>query len=85
MVLKLPISREAEAKLVARAAAAGVDLTTFATQMLERAAVRPTLDEVLAPLRLEVSQSGMSEAELTEQLEQAKHEARAEQHARQVS
>ena len=81
MVLSLSISAEAEAKLKARAAAAGTDITTYATRTLEHAATRPSLDEVLAPLRAEFDESGMSEAELTDLLEQAKHEVRAQERA----
>jgi hypothetical protein len=85
MVLSLTISPEAETKLKARAAAAGVDIATYAARTLERIATRPSLDEVLAPLRAEFNQSGMGEEELTDLLERAKHEARAEQQARKAS
>jgi pyruvate/oxaloacetate carboxyltransferase len=85
MTLTLAISAEAEAKLIAKAAAAGVDVATFAARTLERAACKPTLEEVLAPLRGEFERSGMSEEELTELLETAKHEARAERRARRAS
>jgi len=81
MVLSLSISPEAEAKLKERAAAAGIDVSTYATRALERVATRPSLDEVLAPLRAEFDRSGMSEDELTELLEQAKHEMRAQERA----
>jgi hypothetical protein len=76
MMLSLSISPEAEAKLKEKAAAAGIDVTTFAARTLEHAATRPSLDEVLAPLRAEFDRSGMSEDELTNLLEQAKHEMR---------
>jgi hypothetical protein len=85
MALILSISPEAEAKLTTRAAAAGVDVATFAAKTLERAVSKPTLDEVLAPLRDEFEHSGMTEDELTELLEDAKHEARAERRARKAS
>jgi hypothetical protein len=35
------------------------------------------LDQLLAPIRKAVKESGMTEDELTEMLEQAKHEMRA--------
>ena len=85
MVLSLSISPEAEAKLKAKAAAAGVDLNTFASKSLERIATRPSLDEVLAPLRAEFDQSGMTEEELVNLLEQTKHEVRAEEQSRKAS
>ena len=85
MVLSFSISPESEARLKARAAEAGVDIETFAARALERIAAKPTLDETLAPLRSQFETSGMSEDELTELLEQVKHEDRAERRARQAS
>lgn len=79
MVLQLPLTPEVEAKLKAKADAAGVDLTTFAARALEREARRPSLDEVLAPVRAEFEASGMTEQELIDFLEEVKHEWRAEQ------
>jgi hypothetical protein len=85
MVLSLSISPETEAKLKAKAAVAGVDLATYAAKTLERLAERPSIDDVLAPLRAEFERSGMSEEELTQLLEQTKHQSRAEQHSRKAS
>ena len=82
MVLKVPISPEAEARLKAQAAATGVDPDALAARVLEREFCRPSLDEVLAPLREEFEASGMTEEELIELLETAKHEMRAERRAR---
>ncbi len=78
MVLQLTLSPEIEAKLAAKAAAEGVDVETFARRAIESAAVKPTLDEILAPLRDEVA-SMWTEEELTQVLEEAKHEMRAMQ------
>jgi hypothetical protein len=85
MVLSLSISPDAEAKLKVKAAAAGVNVEAYAAQALERIASRPSLDEFLAPLRAEFEASRMSEDELVELLEHAKHEARAEERARRAS
>ena len=84
MVLNVPITPETEAKLKAKAASAGVDVQTYAARTLERIAARPPLDDVLAPLRAEFDASGMTEAELTDLLESAKHEMRLERRTRQV-
>ena len=78
MSLTVPISREVEAKLQAKAAGAGIDVQTFAARALERIALKPSLDEVLAPLRAEFEATGMSEDELTKLLENAKHELHAD-------
>lgn len=85
MALSVPISSEVEAKLKAKAAGVGLDVQTFAAQALERIAGQPSLDDVLAPLRAEFDASQMSEEELTDLLEAAKHEMRAERRARQPS
>jgi hypothetical protein len=77
MVLSIPISPEVEEKLKAKAAVAGVDVQTFVAITLERAALRPTLDEALAPLRAEFDDSGMSGDALVNLLESAKHEMRS--------
>jgi hypothetical protein len=51
---------------------------------LEAADEPPALDATLAPLRAEFEASGMSEAELVDLLETAKHQLRAERRAQQV-
>jgi hypothetical protein len=76
MVLKIPVTPDTEAKLKAKAAVAGVDVETFAAKALERFASRPPLDLVLAPLRAEFEASGMTEEELTQLLEDVKHDTR---------
>jgi hypothetical protein len=85
MVLNIPISPETEAALRNRAETAGVDLQTFVTRTLERFASRPTLEESLAPLRAEFEASGMTEDQLVEMLETAKHEMREDRRARRAS
>lgn len=85
MELKVPISPETEAKLHEKAAAAGVDIQTFAGRTLERIACRPSVDELLAPPREEFDASGLGEDALIELLEKAKHEMRDEQRARRAS
>ena len=81
MPLSVPITPETEARLKAKAAAAGLDVETFAARTLERVAARPPLDEVPAPLRAEFEASGMSEEQLAELLEHAKHDDRAARRA----
>jgi hypothetical protein len=78
MALKVPLSDDAEARLRERALAAGVDAETYAARVLEQQLSRPSLEEVLAPLREEFEASGMTEDELVELLEEAKHDMRAE-------
>lgn len=79
--MSIPVSAQTEAMLREKAAAAGVDVQTYASRALERIASRPSLDEILAPLRAEVQASGASKQELTDMLEVAKHETRARRRA----
>lgn len=81
MTLRVPISPETEAQLRARAADTGLDIETYAARTLERIASRPPLADLLAPLRAEVEDSGISEDDLTQLLEEAKHESRAARRA----
>ena len=82
MTLHISISPEAEEKLREKAAAAGEDIAKYAAGVLERCAQRPlSLEEISGPIAEEFRQSGMSEDELTELLESAKHDMRRERRA----
>ena len=74
MTLTLPISAEAEASLRKRAAAAGQDMAAFATHLLERAAAKPSVDELLAPFRRQVADSGMNDDQLDEFFESVRED-----------
>jgi hypothetical protein len=79
MVLTLPISSDTEAKLKAKAAAAGVDVETYALRQLERVAALPReLVEISGPVAEAFLNSGMTEDELVAFLEREKHEMRAD-------
>ena len=79
MVLSIPISPEAEAKLRAKAALAGVDVSTYAARQLEMLATPPrSLRQISGPIAEDVAKSGMTEDELAEFLEEEKHAMRAE-------
>ena len=79
MTLEIIISPDAEAKLREKAAAVGEDISSYAAGVLERSAKRPlSLEEISGPIAQEFRKSGMTEDELTELLESAKHEMRRE-------
>ena len=81
MTLTLKLPPEIERKLRACAAAAGEDLETFALQTLEekaRAVEAPTFDEIFAPIREAVAESGMTDDEVDALLETALAEVRRE-------
>ena len=84
-MLSIPLSAEAEARLRERAAAAGEDLATYAARLLETVSRPRTLEELSGPVARRFAQSGVTEEELGEELERAKHEMRAERRARNSS
>jgi hypothetical protein len=64
-------------KLDAKARAAGVDVPTYAQQILKAEALLPSLDEALVTVRESFQKTGMTPDELAEQYEQEKHDDRA--------
>jgi plasmid stability protein len=74
LVISLP--PDLENKLRQRAADVGKDASTFAREALEESLRGPrTLDEILAPFRKQVAQSGMSDREMDEFYESLRDEA----------
>jgi len=72
MTIQIDLSPDLEAKLRAQAAARGKDLCSFAQEVLEKTAHGgETLGEILGPIRRDIEQSGMSDAELDSLIEQA--------------
>lgn len=85
MVLQIPLSPENEARLLKRAEANRQDVVSYAAHLLNDALRAPSLDEVLAPVRRAFEESGMTEDELSELLEQEKHAMRAEKRERELA
>ncbi len=63
MTINISLTPEAESKLRQRAAVLGQDLTV-ASDLLEQAITRPSLDELLAPARKQVAESGVTDRQL---------------------
>ena len=83
MVVSISIPPEAETKLKMRAAASGEDLAVYITRLLRLFAQPPTpLEKLSGPIYERFLESGMTDDELGELLERAKHEMRAERRAR---
>mgnify|MGYP001607512009 CR=1 FL=1 len=83
MTLKLDLGPDLEAKLRARAAAAGKDPEAFALHALQEKLRAPrTFAEILAPAHKAVRESGMTDAELDAFLEKAIADARRERKQR---
>lgn len=75
MTLTVPLSPEAEARLVSKARAMGVDVATYAARLLERDAARTILEEISGDSAILFKQSGMTDEELGDLLEEEKHAA----------
>ena len=75
MTMTLTMSPEIQRKLVERATRVGQDVETVACELIERSLnSEPTLDDILAPFRRQVAESGLSESELTDVFEEARDE-----------
>ncbi len=85
MTLAVPLSAETEAKLAAKAQAIGMDIPIYAARVLEAAAIRPPLEEVLEPVRRNFAESGVSDHQFVEQFEAEKHAARVARRDRPLS
>jgi len=64
IALKLRLSLQAQAKLAEQAASSGRDISDIASDLIEKAITRPSIAEIMAPVRKQVAESGMSEQEL---------------------
>ena len=83
MMLTLP--QAVESQLREQAERRGIDAETYAARLLARelARPRPTLEEIAAEIeRRRGGPLNMTEDEISEMLEKAKHEMRAERRAR---
>jgi len=81
MPITLRLSDAAGKKLAELAAASGQDVAHYASDLIEEAIVRPTIDEILAPVRSDFANSGLGEDEIMElgrrELEALRQEKRA--------
>ena len=83
MTLTLELPDEEQQLLAQKASAAGLDVKTYVERIVRVVAARPPIEEVLRPIREAFQASGMTDEQLGELLEKAKHEMRAERRARQ--
>lgn len=83
IALRLRLTQQAKDKLTEQAAQSGRQLDDVASELLEQAVTRPSVDELLAPFRKQVAESGMSDEELDDffraQLDAVRRENRAKQ------
>ncbi len=84
MALTISLRADTEKRLEEQARAAGVDKSTYAAKLLEQSLLPDDwLEKLSGDVGKRFAASGMSEEELGEELERAKHEMRAERRRRQ--
>lgn len=82
----LRLSKDAESKLAKRAAASGLPLPAYLSALVESLVETPrTLVEISGPVYQRFLDSGTTDEQLSEELEQAKHEMRAQRRGRRAS
>jgi hypothetical protein len=74
MSLTVSLSPDQERRLFERAAERGKDPADYVRDLIDRDIHRPSLDEVLAPFRRQVEESGMSDDELGAFFEEVREE-----------
>jgi hypothetical protein len=80
--MKLRLSKQATEMLQQRAARSGQDIASLASDIVEQAILQPTVDEVLAPFRKQVAESGMSDQELDDFFDGVREKAFQERKSR---
>lgn len=81
-MLQVPLPPATEQTLRERAKASGEDVAAYAGRLIQEALTAPSVDELLAPFRNQVDQSGISDAELDRLGEELQQEVRQEREAR---
>lgn len=76
MTVTITIPAHLEAKIAQRAAAKGVTLEEYAREVLERDVDLPSLRELFAPVREQIKTAGVTDEELSAQVEEAVAEVR---------
>lgn len=66
MTISIALSPQTEAILRVQAQAAGEDISSFAARVLDEALATRNVDELLAPFRRQVTDSGMTDEALDE-------------------
>jgi hypothetical protein len=85
MVLSISIKPETEARLREQAQAAGKDVSDYVAQLVEQAAGRASLEEVLEPLRKQFVATGKSDEQLVDEITEAQRAYRDDQHTKKTA
>lgn len=79
---QIPLPPDAEEVLRERAKARGEDVASYAARLLQEALATPSVDELLAPFRRQVEESGVSDEQLDQLGDELRREARREHQVR---
>jgi len=79
--LTISLPANVSSALAERARRTGRDAAEYVEDLVERDVCRPSLDEILAPVRAEFAASGMTEDELDELIEAERQAIWDEKHA----
>lgn len=78
VVLSIDITSQTESRLRTQAEAAGKDVKTYVSELIEQVAARSSLEEQLDPIRKAFAQSGIADEELIADITDAQAEHRSD-------
>ncbi|CAN5440885.1 hypothetical protein BH20ACI1_BH20ACI1_28390 [soil metagenome] len=82
MEIVISVQPKTASILAQKAAAKNQDIKEFIESIVETQAVKPSLDEILAPMRQDFAESGMTEDELDELIKNERRAMREERQAK---
>jgi predicted DNA-binding protein len=82
MTITIDLSPEQERRLAALAARAGQDVTGYVHYLIDRDIDVESLDAILAPVRREFDQSGMTDDDVAALVEEVREDIWREKHGR---
>ena len=82
MTITIDLSPEQERRLAERAARAGQDVTGYVHHLIDRDIDAESLDAILAPVRRDFEQSGMTDDDLAALVEEVREDIWREKHGR---
>jgi hypothetical protein len=80
MTLQISVGSETEARLRRLAEAAGTDVESYVSRVVEQIAAKPALEELLEPLRKEFAASGTTDEQLTQEITAVRDAYRSDKH-----
>lgn len=81
-MLQIPLPPDTEETLRERAKANGQDVSSYAARIIQEALSTPSVEELLAPFRREVEESGITDEGLDTLGEELRRDVRQEHRAR---